>query len=137
MATGSDTGTAAKSLVNRLTDDSFEASGRRAFLAYRDFGLEAATGGKYRVQGTKATAKMETTGWHYHTCDLQFVYVLKGWVDLEFEGGEKVRVEAGDGINIPPETVHNEVGMSEDFEVLEFVSPAEMGTVPVDPPAGS
>jgi hypothetical protein len=30
---------------------------------------------------------------------------------------------------------HNEIGTSDDLEILEVCLPADMGTVPVDPPA--
>jgi hypothetical protein len=49
-----------------------------------------------------ATAGMtKPTGWHYHVCDGQFVYVLRGWVDLEFEDGRKLRVQDGESLYIP------------------------------------
>ncbi len=76
------------------------------------------------------------TGWHHHECDSQFVYVLKGWVDLEFETGEKIRVEAGHSLFIPGGLRHNETATAEELEILEVCTPAEMGTVPCDPPAG-
>ena len=85
----------------------------------------------------RATDVMDTTGWHYHVCDLQFVYVLKGWVDLAFEGGRTERVAAGAALAIPPGMVHNELAASDDFEALEVVAPAHMDTVPVDAPAGA
>ena len=77
---------------------------------------------------------MESTGWHYHECDLQFVYVLKGWVDLEFEDGRSERLSEGGAMAIPSGMVHNETGCSNDFEALEVVTPSEMVTVPVDRP---
>lgn len=117
-------------------DAEWGTRGRRAFFEYRDFGLGPATDGRYRAQAFRATDVMESTGWHYHECDVQFVYVQKGWVDLAFEDGRVERVEAGGGLSIPGGMIHNEVGMSEDFEALEFVSPADMGTVPVDTPEG-
>jgi quercetin dioxygenase-like cupin family protein len=122
-------------LCQQLADAVFAHTGRRSFFEYRDTGLEAASGGAYRAQVMRATDVMETTGWHYHVCDLQFVYVLNGWVDLEFEGGRKERVSAGGAMAIPSGMVHNEIAVSPDFEALEVVAPAEMGTVPVDAPA--
>ena len=45
-----------------------------------------------RAQLTKAkTGMTQPTGWHYHACEDQFVYVLNGWVELEFETGETLR----------------------------------------------
>jgi len=66
----------------------------------------------------------------------QFVYTLKGWVELAFEDGTKCRLEAGDSCFIPGGMRHNEIGTSDDLEILEVCLPADMGTVPVDPPAG-
>jgi uncharacterized protein YjlB len=65
------------------------------------------------------------------------VYCLKGWVDLEFEDGRLIRVKQGDSLYIPGGLKHNEVGMSEDFEILEVSVPADMGTQRCDPPATS
>jgi mannose-6-phosphate isomerase-like protein (cupin superfamily) len=60
---------------------------------------------------------------------------LKGWVELEFEDGTSCRLEAGDSCFIPGGMRHNEIGTSDDLEILEVCLPADMGTVPVDPPA--
>ena len=129
------TGTTAALLCQQLADASFAKTGRRSFFEYRDTGLADATDGDYRAQVMRATDVMETTGWHYHVCDLQFVYVLKGWVDLEFEGGRRERLSEGGTMAIPSGMVHNEIAVSSDFEALEVVAPAEMDTVPVDPPS--
>ena len=123
-------------LCQHLADAEFGKTGRRAFFEYRDTGLDAATDGKYRAKVMRATDVMETTGWHYHECDLQFVYVLSGWVDLTFEDGRSERVAAGGAMAIPGGMIHNEIACSPDFEALEVASPADMGTVAVDAPAG-
>jgi quercetin dioxygenase-like cupin family protein len=125
----------AELLCQQLADAEFAHTGRRSFFEYRDTGLAAATNGNYRAQIMRATDVMETTGWHYHVCDLQFVYVLKGWVDLAFADGRTERLEAGGAMAIPTGMVHNELAVSEDFEALEVVAPAEMDTVRVDDPA--
>ena len=110
--------------------------GRRDFFTYRDLAVKDASGGHMRAQLTKAkTGMTEPTGWHYHVCDNQFVYVLNGWVELEFEGGEFLRCEKGDTVFIPGGLKHNELRTSDDFEALEVSVPGELGTVPVDPPA--
>ena len=121
-------------LCQQLVDAQFGKTGRRSFFEYRDTGLSDLTDGEYRAQVMRATDVMDTTGWHYHECDLQFVYVLNGWVDLEFEGGRSERVAAGAALSIPPGMVHNEIGCSADFEALEIVAPAQMETVPCEPP---
>jgi len=111
-------------------------AGRRAFFKYRDLGATAATGGKLRAQVTSAEAGMsQPTGWHVHKCDAQLVYMLSGWIELEFAGEPLCRLEAGDSIMIPGNTPHNEIRTSDSFELLEVSLPAEMGTEPCDPPA--
>lgn len=121
-------------LVDHLGPESYDGKGRREFLRYRDIGLGAATDGRFRALGMRASGRNEETGWHYHVCDVQFVYVLKGWVELEFEDGRCERLVAGSFASIPGGTLHNERNLSDDLEVLEICAPADMGTVPVDAP---
>ena len=109
--------------------------GRRDFFKYRDLGVTKATDGWMRAQVTTAiTGMTQPTGWHYHVCEGQFVYTLKGWVELEFEDGTICKLEAGDSVFIPGGLRHNELSTSDDLEILELSVPADMGTVPVDPP---
>ena len=111
-------------------------AGRRDFFAYRDLAIKEASGGTMRGQVMKAkTGMTQPTGWHYHTCDGQFVYVLNGWVELEFEANDTLRLEPGDSVYIPGGLVHNELRTSDDLEILEISVPGELGTVPCDPPA--
>jgi len=111
--------------------------GRRSFFKYRDLGVTKASNGWMRAQLTTAiTGMTKPTGWHYHICEGQFVYTLKGWVELEFEDGSSCRLEAGDSCFIPGGLKHNEIGTSDDLEILEVSLPGEIGTVSVDPPPG-
>lgn len=120
--------------LSKITDDNY-VPGRRSFLQYRELGVTEATAGKIRCQITEAKQGLsEPTGWHVHHCDAQFVYMLDGWVDLEFPGGDVIRIEKGDSLLIPGETPHNEIGTSDTFELLEVSVPADMGTTPCDPP---
>jgi quercetin dioxygenase-like cupin family protein len=110
--------------------------GRRNFFKYRDLGVTGASEGWMRAQVMQAVTGMtEPTGWHYHVCDGQFVYALKGFVELEFADGTQCRLEAGDSCFIPGGMKHNEIRTSDDVEILEVCLPANMGTVPCDPPA--
>jgi mannose-6-phosphate isomerase-like protein (cupin superfamily) len=112
-------------------------AGRRAFLRYRDLGVTAASSGRMRAQIMSATEGMtKPTGWHYHVCDGQFVYALQGWVDLEFEDGQTIRLQAGESLYIPGGLRHNEIATSDTLEILEVSVPADMGTVPCAPPEG-
>ena len=109
--------------------------GRRDFFTYRELGVTKASQGKIRAQVTKATQGLsEKTGWHVHLCEGQFVYMLSGWVDLEFAGGRKERIVAGDSLYVPGNTPHNEFATSDEFELLEISIPADMGTIPCDKP---
>ncbi|VVO69196.1 cupin domain-containing protein [Pseudomonas fluorescens] len=125
-------------LLQKLTHATPEnapfVAGRRHFFKYRDLGLTDATGGLTRAQVTCATDVMEETGWHYHICDVHFVYALRGWIDLQFEDGRTVRVNTGESLFIPPGLKHNETAISPDLELFEMSVPAKMGTVACDPP---
>lgn len=112
--------------------------GRRDFFKYRELGVTDATDGKMRAQVTSATQGLgKPTGWHYHVCEHQFVYMIKGWVDLEFEDGRKIRLNPGDSLMIPGGMRHNETGTADELELLEVSVPADMKTVVCDPPAGA
>jgi quercetin dioxygenase-like cupin family protein len=108
--------------------------GRREFFKYRDLGVTDATSGRMRAQITIATGDMQETGWHYHLCESQFIFTLRGWVDLLIEDGRKIRLSAGESLHIPGGLKHNEIAISEDFELLEVSVPAKMGSVACDPP---
>jgi mannose-6-phosphate isomerase-like protein (cupin superfamily) len=111
--------------------------GRREFFQYRDLGVADASAGAMRAQVMSSSQGLSRpTGWHYHECDGQFVYILKGWVDLEFEDGRTIRVEEGDSLFIPGYLRHNEIRTSEEMEILEVSTPGVLGTKPCDPPAG-
>src|SRR4029434_4644204 len=93
--------------------------------------------GKLRAQVTiGADGMTQPTGWHYHVCEGQFVYMLSGWVDLEFEDGQKLRIQAGESLYIPGGPRHHERAASRYLELLEISVPADMGTVACDPPEG-
>lgn len=112
-------------------------AGRRSFFKYRELGVTEASNGAMRAQVTEASQGItEPTGWHYHVCEQQFIYMLKGWVDLEFEDGRKIRLTQGDSMMIPGGTRHNETATADEMDILEISVPAKMGTVVCDPPPG-
>jgi quercetin dioxygenase-like cupin family protein len=122
-------------MVHANPETAKKVPGRRAFFSYTDLGVTDATDGFMRAQLTTADKGMtESTGWHYHECEAQFVYCTSGWVDLEFETGETVRVKKGESIFIPGGMKHNELRTSDDFQILEVSVPADMGTVPCEKP---
>ena len=127
----------AMKLRHATTETAPFVPGRREFFKYRDLGVTDATNGEMRAQVMSAiTGMTEPTGWHYPVCEGQFVYALKGWVDLEFETGETIHLQAGESLFIPGGMRHNEISTSDDLEILEVSMPAEMGTVPCDRPDG-
>ena len=111
--------------------------GRRDFFKYRDLGVADASAGALRAQVMSSSQGMSRpTGWHYHECDGQFIYIIKGWVDLEFEDGRTLRVEEGDSLFIPGYLRHNEIRTADALEILEVSTPGVMGTKPCEAPAG-
>jgi quercetin dioxygenase-like cupin family protein len=122
-------------LQHATPENALAVPGRRTFFNYRDLGIPEASGGRMRAQVMMATGDFERTGWHYHICESQFVHVLKGSVDRAFEDGTERCVKEGESLYIPGGLKHNEIEMSPDLEDLEVCVPADMGTVPCDPPA--
>ena len=111
--------------------------GLRTFFEYRDLGIKTATHGDYLAHIIKANGRAnpdQVQEWHIHHCDFQFVLVLNGWAEFEYEGEGIHRIEKGDVINQFPRIRHREITCSEDFEVLEIVSPANFETETVEAP---
>ena len=79
-----------KFAVSHLQDDSFKAgTGLRAYNIHRDLGVIEATNGlvKAHVVRVAEPCKKGETGWrHTHDVQFQFVYMLKGWQTMWFEG---------------------------------------------------
>jgi len=122
--------------VSHKKDSSFERRGLRSYFEYRDLGIKRATKGKVVAHVIRARPGSAPHGeWHYHDVDVQFVYVLKGWVLFEYEGVGKVMMKAGSCFYQPPRIRHRELKHSRDVEMLEIVSPAEFKTAEAKPRA--
>ncbi|QUS56715.1 cupin domain-containing protein [Pseudovibrio brasiliensis] len=107
----------------------FEARGLRSYFEYRDLGVADATNGAVVAHVIKAREGHSATGqWHVHDCSFQFYYVLKGWARFEYEGHGIRTVRPGDCVVQPAGIRHREIEHSEDFELIEVVSPANFGT---------
>ena len=107
--------------------------GLRAFFEYRDLGVRTATGGRVAAHVIRAAAGTEFASQpHLHCTQFQLVYVLKGWIEFEYEGQGVVRLEAGSCVHQPPGIRHRELGHSEDVEMLEVVLPGDFETELVD-----
>ena len=107
--------------------------GLRSFFEYRDLGIKQATGGLVDAHVIRAAAGSDFSSQpHRHGTSFQMIYVLKGWIEFEYEGQGLVRLEAGSCAYQPPEIRHREVGHSADIELLEVVMPADFKTEEVD-----
>ena len=103
--------------------------GLRAFFEYRDLGIRDATDGAVVAHVIRAVPGATTSGEpHLHRTAFQLVYVLRGWIEFEYEGQGIVRLEAGSCVYQPPSIRHREIGHSDDVEMLEIVMPADFAT---------
>ena len=122
--------------VSHRKSSKFVRRGLRGYFEYRDLGIKRATRGKVVAHVIRARPGKAPHGdWHMHDCDAQFVYVLKGWVEFEYEGVGKVTMRAGSCFYQPPRIRHREIRHSKDIEMLEVVAPADFETLDARPPA--
>jgi quercetin dioxygenase-like cupin family protein len=114
--------------VSHAKDAVFE-QGLRAFFAYRDLGVREATHGQVVAHVIRAVDGAAFAGQpHRHDTRFQLVYVLKGWIEFEYEGQGIVRLEPGSCVHQPPGIRHRERAHSHDLELLEIVMPADFKT---------
>jgi quercetin dioxygenase-like cupin family protein len=124
---------AAKDFVASHAKDAVFTRGLRAFFDYRDLGIQQATQGRVVAHVIRAAQGADFSGKpHLHETTFQMVYVLKGWIEFDYEGQGKVRLEAGSCAYQPPGLRHQELGHSADLEMLEVVLPADFPTKEVD-----
>jgi quercetin dioxygenase-like cupin family protein len=132
MAAGKDF----KFSASHAKDAKFESGGLRSCFEYRDLGIAEATGGRAMAHVVRATGDGEAGfGWHKHVLEFQMYYVLKGWIEFDYEGVGIVRAEAGSCVNQPPEIRHAEVAHSDDLELIEITLPGAFETVDVEAPS--
>jgi mannose-6-phosphate isomerase-like protein (cupin superfamily) len=92
--------------------------------------VEKYTGGKWggvvlrRLRGTP----FKRTAWHMHRLDMQFSYIVQGWILMELEGIGCVRLEAGASLIQPPLNRHRVLDASEDLVGIELNTPANFPT---------
>lgn len=115
-------------VASHARDARFER-GLRSFFEYRDLGIRQATGGEVVAHVIRAAAGQEFSSQpHRHATRFQLVYILKGWIEFEYDGQGRVRLEAGSCVYQPPSIRHRELGHSEDIEMLEIVMPGDFAT---------
>jgi quercetin dioxygenase-like cupin family protein len=119
-------------VATHAADATFER-GLRSFFEYRDLGIKSATEGKVVAHVIRAASGKEFNSQpHLHKTNFQLVYILKGWIEFEYEGQGVVRLEAGSCVHQPPGIRHRGLGHSEDIEMLEIVLPGDFLTEEVD-----
>ena len=73
-------------VVSHSNDAHFER-GLRSFYEYRDLGIKTATNGRVDAHVIRAAAGKEFSSQpHVHKTAFQLVYILKGWIEFEYEG---------------------------------------------------
>ena len=73
-------------VASHAKDAVFER-GLRSFYEYRDLGIKAATEGRVDAHVIRAASGKEFSSQpHLHKTTFQLVYVLKGWIEFEYEG---------------------------------------------------
>jgi quercetin dioxygenase-like cupin family protein len=115
-------------VASHAKDAKFER-GLRSFYEYRDLGIKTATQGRVAAHVIRAAAGKEFSSQpHTHQTEFQLVYILRGWIEFEYEGQGTIRLEAGSCVHQPPGIRHREIGHSEDIEMIEVVLPAGFTT---------
>ena len=125
--------------VHNQASEATWTPGLREIFEYRDLGIKDGTKGDFiahliRHNGKKSQDEVQK--WHVHDCTFQFVLVMNGWATFEYEGQGQRTIRKGDAILQTPGIKHREIACSEDFEVLEIVSPADFATRVVEAPKG-
>lgn len=123
--------------VHNRAEDAVWTPGLREIFEYRDLGIKDGTKGDYiahLIRRNDKQAKDEVQQWHVHDCDFQFVLVLNGSATFEYEDEGVRTLRKGDCINQKPGIKHREIDCSDDYEVLEIVSPADFKTRVVEGP---
>lgn len=114
--------------VHHANDADF-AVGLRPFFAYRDLGVNGVTSAAFGAHVIRAVpGKHAEPEWHQHEVGFQFIYILNGWVEFEYEDVGRVRLERGSSAYQPPRVKHRELAHSEDLEILEITMPGEFAT---------
>ncbi|KRB83520.1 cupin [Noviherbaspirillum sp. Root189] len=116
-------------VVHPAPDGSDFEVGLRPYFKYRDTGTKEATNGAFAAHVIQAVPGIPfKPQWHTHTLGFQLFFVLRGWVVFEYEDIGVVKMGVGSSVYQPSDIRHRELEHSDDFEVLEIVSPADFAT---------
>jgi mannose-6-phosphate isomerase-like protein (cupin superfamily) len=112
--------------------DALFKTGLRSYAAYRELGVEKATGGAVQAHVIRLLGKCDpkvVSIPHYHGVQFQFLYMLKGWMIGEYEGAGRVKMTAGSCWIQPPGIRHQVIDYSDGCEMVEIILPANFATV--------
>ncbi len=118
-------------MASHLKDALFK-TGLRSYAAYRELGVENATGGAVQAHVIRLLGKCDpkvVSIPHYHGVQFQFLYMLKGWMIGEYEGAGRVKMSAGSCWIQPPGIRHQVIDYSDGCEMIEVILPAQFATV--------
>ena len=117
-----------RTTIHHASDADF-AIGLRPFFAYRDLGVQGATDAGFGAHVIRAVpGKHAEPEWHMHELGFQFIYILNGWVEFEYEDAGVVRLDKGSSAYQPPRIRHRELNHSDDLEILEITMPGQFET---------
>ena len=71
--------------VSHFRSDDFRADGLRSYAKYRDLGMSKATNGLLQAHVIRFIPPCDpavVSKRHFHEVDVQMIYVLKGWINL-------------------------------------------------------
>lgn len=118
-------------MASHLKDALFK-TGLRSYAAYRELGVENATGGAVQAHVIRLLGKCDpkvVSIPHYHGVQFQFLYMLKGWMIGEYGGAGRVKMSAGSCWIQPPGIRHQVIDYSDGCEMIEIILPAQFATV--------
>jgi uncharacterized cupin superfamily protein len=118
-------------LAKHEREQDFDA-GLRTYAKYRDLALAKASGGMVQAHVIRMVPPCDpkvVSKWHHHDVELQFIYVLNGWIKNEFKGQGVHTMKKGTCWLQPPKIKHRVLDYSPDCELLEVVLPADFQTV--------
>lgn len=118
-------------MASHLKDALFK-TGLRSYAAYRELGVQNATGGAVQAHVIRLLGKCDpkvVSIPHYHGVQFQFLYMLKGWMIGEYEGAGRVKMSAGSCWIQPPGIRHQVIDYSDGCEMIEIILPAQFATV--------
>jgi quercetin dioxygenase-like cupin family protein len=116
-----------RTYVRHARDDKFEPGELPEFL-YRDLGIAGLTGGDFKARVIRALPNVpEKDEWHRHDNAFSLSYVVKGWLEVEFEDIGVQRVEPGSVIYSWNGPMHRELSCGGELEILSLTSSRPMG----------